>query len=146
MDRDAADIRYAIEPDLTPAEFVDLLVRSTLAARRPIHAPAIIAGMLANADLIVTARTADGRLVGVARSLTDFVYCTYLSDLGVDVAFQGRGIGRTLIARTRAAVPPTANLVLLAAPEARTYYPHIGMEAHPSCWILPRQLPPAPGP
>ncbi len=145
MDRDAADIRFAIEPDLTPAEFVDLLVRPTLASRRPIHAPAIIAGMLAQADLIVTARTADGLLVGVARSLTDFVYCTYLSDLGVDVAFQGRGIGRTLIARTRAAVPPTANLILLAAPGARTYYPHIGMEAHPSCWIFARQLPPAPG-
>lgn len=141
---DANEIRYAIEPDLTPAEFIAVLVRSTLAPRRPIHAPEIIAGMLANADLIVTARAADGLLVGVARSITDFTYCTYLADLGVDAAYQGRGIGRALIARTHAAVPPTSSLILLAAPGARTYYPHIGMEAHPSCWILPRRLPPAP--
>lgn len=142
MNVDDADIRFAIEPDLTSEEFVDLLVRSTLAPRRPIHAPEIIAGMLANADLLVTARNRAGLLVGVARSITDFTYCTYLSDLGVDAAYQGRGIGRELIARTHAAVPPTSSLILLAAPGARTYYPHIGMEPHPSCWIFPRQIPP----
>lgn len=144
--RDANGIRYAIEPDLTAAEFVDVLVRSTLAERRPVHEPDAIAAMLANADVIVTARDAEGRLVGVARAISDFAFCTYLSDLAVDAACQRRGIGRTLIARTHAAVPPTSSLILLAAPDARSYYPHIGMEAHPSCWIIPRRLPPAPGP
>ena len=50
--------------------------------------------MLAHAGVIVTARTAGGLLVGVSRAVTDFSYCTYLSDLAVDVAYQGRGIGR----------------------------------------------------
>ena len=56
--------------------------------------------MLRHADLIVTARK-DGRLVGVARSMTDFSYCCYLSDLAVDVACQRQGIGKQLIAETR---------------------------------------------
>jgi GNAT superfamily N-acetyltransferase len=131
------DIRYALEPDLTVAAFTDVLVRSTLAERRPVHDPARIGRMLANAELIVTAR-ADGHLVGVARSLTDRGYCTYLSDLAVDAAYQGRGIGRELIRRTREAAGDETSLILLAAPGARSYYPHIGMRLHDSCWVFDR--------
>jgi hypothetical protein len=29
-------------------------------------------------------------------------------------------------------------LILLAAPKAVDYYPHIGMQQHPSCWFIPR--------
>ncbi|HEX4590752.1 MAG TPA: GNAT family N-acetyltransferase, partial [Gemmataceae bacterium] len=79
----AEDITYALEPALSAAEFVDLLVRSTLAERRPVDEPDTIAGMLAHADVLLTARTADGLLVGVSRAITDFSYCTYLSDLAV---------------------------------------------------------------
>ena len=64
--------------------------------------PEVIAAMLSNADVVLTAR-AEGRLVGIARAVTDFSYCTYLSDLAVDVAHQGRGIGRELIRRTHEA-------------------------------------------
>jgi len=123
-------------PEFTPEEFVDVLVRSTLAERRPIDRPDAIRGMLENADVILTARD-DGRLVGVSRALTDGHFCTYLSDLAVDVAYQGRGIGRELIRLTREAAGPHATLILLAAPKARTYYPHIGMAPHDSCWVIP---------
>jgi len=123
-------------PEITPEEFVDVLVRSTLAERRPVDRPEAIRGMLENADVIVTARD-DGRLVGVSRALTDRQFCTYLSDLAVDVAYQGRGIGRELVRRTREAAGGHATLILLAAPKARTYYPRIGMKAHDSCWIIP---------
>jgi GNAT superfamily N-acetyltransferase len=131
-------ITYTVDPHLSPAEFVDVLVRSTLAERRPVDDPGLIAGMLAHADVIVTARTPGGLLVGVSRAITDFSYCTYLSDLAVDVAYQGRGIGRELITRTHAAAGRHTSLILLAAPAARTYYPHVGMRPHDSCWVVDR--------
>jgi len=133
-------IQYSLEPELASAEFVDILHRSTLAARRPIDQPEVIRGMLENASVIVTARDA-GRLVGVSRAITDFVYYTYLSDLAVDEAYQRRGIGRELIRQTHLAAGLQTSLVLLAAPKARTYYGHIGMTAHDSCWYIARTVP-----
>jgi GNAT superfamily N-acetyltransferase len=132
------DITYQLEPDLPPEEFIDVLVRSTLAERRPVDRPDVIRGMLANAGVIVTAR-AGGKLVGVSRAVTDFAYCTYLSDLAVDAAHQRQGIGRELIRRTHEAAGLHTLLILLAAPAARDYYPHIGMTRHDSCWVIPRQ-------
>ena len=133
-----SDVSYALEPDLDPEEFIDVLVRSTLAERRPVDEPETIRGMLKHADVLVTARTG-GLLVGISRAITDFSYCTYLSDLAVDRAFQRRGIGRELIRRTHEAAGLKTTLILLAAPLARSYYPHIGMTQHDSCWIIPRQ-------
>lgn len=127
-------ITYQLEPDLTPIEFIDVLRRSTLAERRPVGEPERIAMMLQQADVIVTARKGS-LLVGLSRAITDFAYCTYLSDLAVDEAFQRQGIGRELIRRTHEAAGLATLLVLLAAPQARDYYPHIGMEPHDSCWI-----------
>lgn len=135
-----SDVTYQLEPELTPDEFVDLLVRSTLAERRPVNSPEAIRSMLRHADVIVTARV-DHRLVGISRALTDFSFCTYLSDLAVDTEFQRHGIGRELIRRTHEAAGRQTTLILLAAPAARSYYPHIGMESHDSCWIIPRQDP-----
>jgi predicted N-acetyltransferase YhbS len=129
---------YQLEPILEVDEFVDLLRRSTLAERRPVDDSAVIRGMVTNADLIVTAR-AGAQLIGVARSITDFSYCTYLSDLAVDVAYQRQGIGRELIQRTHEAAGKQTTLILLAAPGAQSYYPRIGMTRHESCWIIPRQ-------
>lgn len=129
------EIRYAMEPDLSTEEFIDVLRRSTLAERRPVHEPDRISAMLANADVIVVARCGD-LAVGVSRAVSDFSFCTYLSDLAVDVAFQKRGIGRRLIEETRKAGTEQASLILLAAPAARDYYPHIGMTAHDSCWVI----------
>ena len=128
-------VDYQLEPSLSADEFIDVLQRSTLAERRPVHDHERIELMLRNADVIVTAR-ASAVLVGVSRAITDFSFCTYLSDLAVDVEFQKLGIGRDLIARTHAAAGRVTRLVLLAAPKARSYYPHIGMLPHDSCWML----------
>lgn len=127
-------ITYRIENDLSVPEFTNVLVRSTLAERRPIDEPDRLAQMLRHANLTVTARH-DGRLVGVARSLTDYSFCTYLSDLAVDVAFQKSGIGKELIRHTKLAAPQ-ALLILLAAPAAVGYYPRIGMKHHQHCYYL----------
>ncbi len=131
-------IAYGIEPDLTVEAFIDILNRSTLAARRPVQDVVCMQRMLQNAGLILTARVA-GRLVGVSRSLTDFAFATYLSDLAVDEAYQRRGIGKELIRRTHEAAGLHTTLILISAPKAETYYPHIGMAKHESCWTLPRQ-------
>lgn len=131
------DIIFSGEPNLGPSEFVDVLRRSTLSERRPIDDPDTMAGMIAHASIIVTARNPDGLLVGISRAISDFHYCTYLSDLAVDVAFQRRGIGRELIRQTHLAAGLGTKLVLLAAPNAETYYPHIGLVRHDSCWWIP---------
>ena len=128
-------ITYQLEPDLPSEEFIDVLVRSTLAERRPVHEADTIQAMLQNADLILTARS-DGLLVGVSRALTDFSFCTYLSDLAVDQNFQAKGIGKELIRLTHEAAGLQTTLILIAAPKAQTYYPHIGMIQHDSCWII----------
>jgi GNAT superfamily N-acetyltransferase len=129
-------VHYALEPTLTPSDFIDVLRRSTLADRRPVNDSATITGMLSHADIILTARTESGLLVGVSRAITDYHYCTYLSDLAVDVRYQRQGIGRELIRRTHAAAGLGTRLILLSAPAAKTYYPHIGMRSHDSCWTM----------
>ena len=130
------DIDYQLEPGLSPDEFVSVLQRSSLAQRRPVGEPETISAMLRNADVIVTARVQQ-QLVGVARAITDRSYCTYLSDLAVDEAFQRLGIGKELIGRVHRAAGLQTTFILLAAPAAASYYPHIGMSKHESCWIIP---------
>ena len=129
-------IEYQLEPALTAAEFVDVLRRSTLGERRPLDDIPRMEAMLRNADIIMTARC-DGLLVGLARAVSDFSFCTYLSDLAVDENFQRRGIGRELIRRTQEAAGMNAKVILIAAPKAVDYYPHIGMTRHDSCWLWP---------
>jgi predicted N-acetyltransferase YhbS len=141
----AAMIEYRLEPNLSAAEFIDVLIRSTLAERRPVDDRRAIQRMLAYADVILTARS-DGALVGISRAISDFAFCTYLADLAVDAAHQGRGIGRELIRRTHLEAGLDTTLILLSAPKAQTYYPHIGMTKHESCWITPRVAPPPPPP
>jgi predicted N-acetyltransferase YhbS len=113
---------------------IELYRASTLGERRPVDDKPRMARMLQHANLVITAWD-DGTAVGISRSVTDFSYCTYLSDLAVRVSHQRRGIGRELIRRTQAAAPE-ANLILLAAPKAVDYYPHIGFRRHDSAWIL----------
>ena len=134
------DIHYHADRKISEADFVDLLRRSTLAERRPIDDAHCIQAMLRHADLLCTAWDGE-RLVGLARSVTDFQYCCYLSDLAVDQAYQKRGIGKKLIELTKSSLGPRANLILLAAPKAEAYYPKIGFDPHRSAWILPAAQP-----
>jgi GNAT superfamily N-acetyltransferase len=120
--------------DLDMAEVIALYRASTLAERRPVEDTTRFTDMVRNANLIVVARI-DERLVGIARSITDGAYVTYLSDIAVDLEFQRRGIGRDLIAKTREATP-RAKLVLLSAPASVDYYPHVGFHQHNSAWVM----------
>jgi predicted N-acetyltransferase YhbS len=130
-------ITYALEPELSEQEFREVLIASSLAKRRPADDLQRLKKMLRNADIVVTARD-ESRLVGVARSITDFSYCCYVSDLAVDVAYQRQGLGKRLIEETKARAGDQTTLILVAAPAAETYYPKIGMRHVPSCWSIPR--------
>lgn len=135
----ADDVVYAVEPDLSADDFIDVLHRSGLAERRPVADRPRVEAMMRNADLTITARLNEqlgGLLVGVARSVTDFVYCCYLSDLAVDRALQGRGIGKELMRRTRAAVGEGTTCLLLSAPKAVTFYEDAGLERHERAFLF----------
>lgn len=127
-------IDYRQGNDLDLDRVLDLYRASTLGERRPVDDRERMAAMLAHANLVITAWEGD-LLVGISRSLTDFVYATYLSDLAVRLSHQRGGIGRELIRRTQAAAPQ-ARIILLAAPAAEPYYPHIGFAHHPQAWQL----------
>jgi predicted N-acetyltransferase YhbS len=127
-------ITYRTGNDLELDAVIELYVDSTLGERRPVSDRRRMQRMLEHANLVVTAWD-DARMVGISRSLTDFVYATYLSDLAVRKSHQRTGIGRELVRLTQEAAP-RAMLVLLAAPAAEKYYPHIGFERHPQAWIL----------
>lgn len=128
-------ILYHINEVVEPAEVADLY--SDAGLNRPVSDLPRIARMIENANLIVSAR--DGaKLIGISRSVTDFSYCCYLSDLAVAKAYQKRGIGQELILRTRQYLGEEVMLLLLAAPQAREYYPHIGFTKNEDAWFLPR--------
>jgi predicted N-acetyltransferase YhbS len=134
----AVGIAYTIEPGVSPEEMIDVLERSGLAARRPVHDRDRIGRMIAHANLIVCARDGE-KLVGIARALTDFSFCCYLSDLAVDRAYQQQGIGRELVRRVQEAIGEESMLLLLSAPAAHAYYPHIGFAKADNAWILDRR-------
>jgi GNAT superfamily N-acetyltransferase len=127
-------INYQTGNQIDLDAMIDLYVDSTLGARRPVDDRDRMAKMLANANLVITAWDGD-KLVGIARSVTDFAYATYLSDLAVRRSYQKQGIGKELMRRTQAAAPQ-ASVILLAAPAAREYYPHVGFTRHESAWWL----------
>jgi GNAT superfamily N-acetyltransferase len=130
------NIEYSHDRKITTEEFVDVLRRSTLAERRPIEDCGRISDMLAYANLTCTAWHGDV-LIGVSRSVTDFSFCCYLSDLAVDVAYQRNGVGKQLIRVTQSRLHPECKIILLAAPKAEGYYPKIGFSHHHSAWVYP---------
>ncbi|MEO5770306.1 MAG: GNAT family N-acetyltransferase [Polyangia bacterium] len=128
-------IEYRTDRALSADEFTGILVRSTLGERRPLDDRACIEGMVRNSNLMVTAW--DGAaLIGVARSMTDFFYACYLSELAVDVRYQRTGIGRALVQHTMRRLGPHCKILLIAAPAAADYYRQIGFVHNERCWEL----------
>lgn len=127
-------ITYKTGNELDLDAVIELYRASTLGERRPVDERERMRLMLQNANLVITAW--DGALlVGISRSVTDWVYATYLADLAVRLSHQRTGIGKELMRRTQAAAPQ-AMVILLAAPAAEKYYSHVGFTHHPQAWIL----------
>ncbi|MGM8872203.1 GNAT family N-acetyltransferase [Psychrobacter sp. 2Y5] len=144
-------VTYQINTPITPFQFIEVLKNCSLGERRPIDNPYTIKGMLDNANLLVTAwvdravnkeheeatndANNDKQLIGVARCITDFSYCCYLSDMAVDEAYQNHGIGKKMIEKIEQQLPPSCKVILLSAPQATEYYPKVGFKKHESAWV-----------
>ena len=132
-------VEYEQVSHLSCDDFIGILQRSGLAERRPVTDKERMERMLQHANLILIARDMDtGLPIGVARSLTDFSYCCYLSDLAVDKRYQGRGIGKRLIAETRKAAGPECMCLLVSAPGAVSFYEAIGMPRTENAFLYGR--------
>ena len=129
------NIEYKINAPISTAQFINLLEKSTLGERRPIDDEACMEGMISNSNLIVTAWSGDC-LVGIARSVTDFHYACYLSDLAVANDYQHQGIGKQLQVMTQNQLGPYCKLILISAPAANKYYEKIGYQRNNRCWVL----------
>ena len=129
------NIDYEVREKISAEEFIDILKRSTLGERRPIENEKCIQGMLDHADILVLALD-NGKIIGVARAVTDFNYACYLSDIAVDVDYQKMGIGQKLISTVQEQLEKSCKIILLSAPNAVGYYPKIGFSQHGSAWTL----------
>jgi len=131
------DIEYKINTMITTDQFIALLNTSRLGERRPVDDYECMKGMLENSNLTVSAWV-KGKLIGDARSMTDFYYVYYLSDLAVDDDYQRRGVGKKLQSITQEQLGPKCKLMLIAAPSANSYYENIGFTNNERCWVLER--------
>lgn len=82
--------------------------------------------MFEHSNLIVTAWDQD-LLVGVSRSITDWVWSCYLADLAVHPDYKKAGIGKKLVQLTKEKLGDQSMILLLSVPTAMEYYPKIGM-------------------
>ncbi len=129
-------IEYKVNEPLSVTDVIDLFESSGIG--RPTNNPERIRKMLDKANLIVSAWEGD-KLIGIARSLTDFAYCTYLSDLAVRREYQKRKVGSSLIQITRSEVGEASMLLLLSNESAMGYYPKLGFERASNAFMIKRQ-------
>lgn len=129
----APEVTVAVEDRIDVGDFLTVVEGSGLAARRPYGDDGRVGALLARSSPIVTARTAEGELVGVARCIGDGGFATFLCDLAVVEAYQGQGIARALVEAARDACPRTV-LIVAAAPDVDPLYDHLGLRRHHSTW------------
>jgi ribosomal protein S18 acetylase RimI-like enzyme len=122
-------VLYAREQNLDVREFRDVLIDSGLGRIRPVGDEARLRQLISGAGLIVTARLASRNrtLVGVARCVTDFSWCCYLSDLAVAKSAQGLGVGKGLLDEVRRQLGPQVSVTLVSVPDAIGFYQKVGM-------------------
>ena len=126
-------IIYKLNNNISTDDFIEVLQNSSLGQRRPIDNLDTITGMVKNADIIVTA-SINEKIIGVARAVTDFHYCCYLSDLAVNITYQNNGIGKQLIKKVQEQLNKKCKIILLSAPNAQKYYSKVGFKQHNSAW------------
>jgi len=133
---DGKAIDFKIGAAITAEELSDVFKKSGI--RRPVDDLPRLQRMIEHADLLITAWDKQ-TLVGVARALTDFSYCCYLSDLAVNIDYQKRGIGKELVSLVQEQIGDVVTLLLLSAPAAMEYYPRIGFDKVENGYIIPRK-------
>lgn len=129
-------ITYKVNSKPEPHQLAELFQSSGI--RRPFDDLNRLKRMIDNANLIITAWDGN-KLVGIARALTDFSYCCYLSDLAVEKNYQRSGIGHDIVERLQGIIGDECVLVLLSAPESMEYYPKLGFEKPNNAFVINRK-------
>lgn len=130
------NVVYETDGHVSADELSELFRNSGI--NRPYNDLERLQRMIENSDILVTARV-DGFLVGIARSLTDYSYCCYLSDLAVDGKYQKKGIGKELVHKTYEQLSEEVSLILLSVETALNYYPRIGFERVDNAFVIKRK-------
>jgi GNAT superfamily N-acetyltransferase len=129
-------ITYLVNKSLQASEVAEVFKASGI--KRPYEDLERIQRMIDNADITISAWDND-RLIGIARALTDYSYCCYLSDLAVDLNYQHQGIGKALVQKLQEVLGDETSLVLLSAPGAVDFYPRIGFEKSERAFVIARK-------
>lgn len=130
------EIQFRINEKVAANAVIEVFKNSGI--NRPVDDPKRIQTMLDNSNLTVTAWNGI-ELVGIARSVTDFSYCCYLSDLAIKKEYQKFGIGKTLIELTQQSVGEQTALLLLSSTSAMEYYPKVGFEKIENGYLIKRK-------
>ncbi len=129
-------ITYKVNKKIEPHQLSDVFRASGI--RRPYDDLNRMKKMLDNANLLVTAWDGE-KLVGVARALSDFSYCCYLSDLAVIKEYQHQDVGHELVSQVQNQLGDECTLLLLSAPDVMEYYPRIGFSKADNAFVIPRK-------
>ena len=124
-------ITYFRDEEISFSEYYEFLARTDLGSQYPEEQfEERVTRTLKNRSIGITARDQDGLLVGIAFGLTDFSYFLFLTDLGVDRDFVGKGIGSELMTRIQkgAGGEDDISVVTVSNEEAYGFYQKAGLE------------------
>ena len=120
-----------LEERISAEEYIDFLKRTDLGSQYPKERFADrIAKLVKTVSVSLVARNENGTVVGILFGLTDFAYWLYVTDLGVDRAYTGQGIGRQLMktAHEIAGGEKDIAVYLIANENAIGFYEKLGMK------------------
>jgi len=118
------DVVLGFDPSWLPAA-IGLYADAGLGTKEP----ARLAAALRASHAVATAW--DGaRLIGIGRVVSDGVYYATVFDVAVAPAWQGRGVGRALMAALEGSVPAGARLYLTATFGHEGFYRGLGYRRH----------------
>lgn len=119
------------EERISATEYIDFLKRTDLGSQYPKERfEERISKLVKNVSISLVARNESGLIIGILFGLTDYVYWLYVTDLGVDRNYEGRGIGRRLmkIAHDIAGGEKDIAIYLIANENAVPFYEKLGMK------------------
>lgn len=120
-----------LEERISAEEYIDFLKRTDLGSQYPKERfEKRIAKLVNTVSISLVARNKSGTVVGVLFGLSDFAYWLYVTDLGVDRAYTGQGIGRQLMktAHEIAGGEKDIAVYLIANENAIGFYEKLGMK------------------
>lgn len=112
-------------------EYIDFLKRTDLGSQYPKELfKERISKLVNNVTISLIARNENDVIVGALFGLTDYVYWLYVTDLGVDRDYEGRGIGRELMKTAHGIAGGEKNIAvyLIANENAVPFYEKLGMK------------------